>query len=911
MTYLIEDRIRARQSSRRLQNLAMEAKRSAERGVILPDVTRQGIYTLTQTNDLNQQINALNSLSEELQRRHLEKLLPLARDDFNAFCEYVSPDEPPESAWHVYLTELLQKIEMDPDMDRFILNCPPGHAKPLHVDTLVMMGDGSWKRIADITPGEEVITHTGRRRKVEAVHEQGVLPLLRVETEKGRVIYSAPDHPFQVTRPGAAPAWVNAEDLRPGMSLSVVGGPIDEQNGRDDTSGMDEDAFRLAAFFAVCGGFNEAISPHTGQPYFNLQLWFAKTDQVEEAEALLERMGIRYHKNWLPANRRHMLRLRNHDAKPLREPLGMAVRATERRVPTWVFKGDDAKVRAYLSTLFRLRATTPKRFSQATVSVAVKSEGLARDLQRLLTRFDVDARLEIPERGMPKLIVRGPAVETLLDAGVQFVGRNDAGFIAKRLPYGSKATDKVVEVSPAGEGECRCLTVYKDSTFLADGVVVHNSTYASRLFVAWRLGRQPTLKIIGGGHSQRFVENEFSKKIRGLVGSPEFRRVFPEVVIDYSTRAADQWAIAGKGGQYVAKGVGQAVHGFRAHFACVDDPYAKIEEAESAVQREKVNTWFVGDIGSRMLPMSKMFLIMTRFHEHDLTGHLMDMNKHLPAYAQWHQVEAPALCVDEENDVLGRKLGDVLWDYYDLAFYVTKKTEWTFQRFALVYQQMADATSDDSVASKFKFYRQPLHKTEEAIKKAREEGHLDEVGRARPDRRAYYRRIVLSVDCAVKVNERADYTVAQTWGETHDGQYHLLRQTRKKVEFNDMIPLIERQAIEDDVDVILVEDKGQGTAYLQNRGKTDSQRRLAPAPLVGIDPHGQSKEFRFDEVSPLITAGEVYLPKDAEWLSSFIKEVAQFPDGAHDDQVDAMTQALKYMKGRRTRYGTKRIGSHG
>jgi hypothetical protein len=76
-------------------------------------------------------------------------------------------------------------------------------------------------------------------------------------------------------------------------------------------------------------------------------------------------------------------------------------------------------------------------------------------------------------------------------------------------------------------------------------------------------------------------------------------------------------------GQYAAKGVGQAVHGFRANFICVDDPYAKIEEAESAVQREKVNTWFTGDLGSRMLPFGKMFLIMTRFHEEDLTGYLM------------------------------------------------------------------------------------------------------------------------------------------------------------------------------------------------------------------------------------------------------------------------------------------------
>jgi predicted phage terminase large subunit-like protein len=47
-------------------------------------------------------------------------------------------------------------------------------------------------------------------------------------------------------------------------------------------------------------------------------------------------------------------------------------------------------------------------------------------------------------------------------------------------------------------------------------------------------------------------------------------------------------------------------------------------------------------------------------------------------------------------------------------------------------------------------------------------------------------------------------------------------------------------------------------------------------------------------VSPLIEAGNVYLPHPqyAPWVSDLIEECASFPNGAHDDQVDAMTQAL-------------------
>jgi hypothetical protein len=169
------------------------------------------------------------------------------------------------------------------------------------------------------------------------------------------------------------------------------------------------------------------------------------------------------------------------------------------------------------------------------------------------------------------------------------------------------------------------------------------------------------------------------------------------------------------------------------------------------------------------------------------------MNPRLPAYARWHQVEAPALCIDPETDVLGRKLGEVLWDYYDLSYFVTKKTEWSFQRFSLVYQQNPSAMSTDNVSGQFQYYDTPPHLEDAALKKAREEGHVDSAGRPKPDKRAYFRKIILSVDTASKPTERADYTVIQTWGETHDRRYYLLRQSRLKVDFNSMIEAIERR----------------------------------------------------------------------------------------------------------------------
>lgn len=433
------------------------------------------------------------------------------------------------------------------------------------------------------------------------------------------------------------------------------------------------------------------------------------------------------------------------------------------------------------------------------------------------------------------------------------------------------------------------------------------STYASRLFVVWRMGRNPNLQVIGGGHSQKFVENQFSAANRRLLKSAEFQSVFPGIVVDHTQSAKGEWKIAGHKGQYVAKGVGQGVHGFRAHFICVDDPYAQVADAESPAYREDVRTWFLTDLGTRLLPGGKLFVIMTRFHEEDLTGTLLELNETYAPEHRYQLIEAPAICYDPENDCLGRAKGEVLWDYYDLDYFTSQRAGQTFQRFALIYQQLADAASDDSVAAHFKYYKYLPHRSPEALQEAREKGVVDEDGRPAPLRASFFKRVVLSVDTATKDTERADYTVIQVWGQTHQGDYYLMDQRRLKCELTRLIQEVERTAKNWDVDAILVEDKGNGTAYIQARGKTEHQKRLAPAPVIPIKtPPNQGKTFRFDEVTPMIEEGRVYLPENADWIELYIREVAQFPEGANDDQVDATSQALRWFKSTRSRYGTRK-----
>ena len=84
----------------------------------------------------------------------------------------------------------------------------------------------------------------------------------------------------------------------------------------------------------------------------------------------------------------------------------------------------------------------------------------------------------------------------------------------------------------------------------------------------------------------------------------------------------------------------------------------------------------------------------------------------------------------------------------------------------------------------------------------------------------------------------------------------------------------------------LIEDKANGSAVIQMLSNE------VPG-ILPVNPEG-GKEARAAAVSPLIEAGNVYLPHPlyAPWVTHFIEECAAFPNGAHGDQVDAMTQAL-------------------
>lgn len=99
-----------------------------------------------------------------------------------------------------------------------------------------------------------------------------------------------------------------------------------------------------------------------------------------------------------------------------------------------------------------------------------------------------------------------------------------------------------------------------------------------------------------------------------------------------------------------------------------------------------------------------------------------------------------------------------------------------------------------------------------------------------------------------------------------------------------------------------IEDKASGQSLLQEL-KRQSGMSVIPY-KVNTD-----KVARVNSILPLIQGGRVYLPEEADWLDAFIDESVSFPNGNHDDQVDAATMAIDILS--RTSVSAEDFALHG
>jgi len=381
------------------------------------------------------------------------------------------------------------------------------------------------------------------------------------------------------------------------------------------------------------------------------------------------------------------------------------------------------------------------------------------------------------------------------------------------------------------------------------------SLLASAIFPAWYLGRHPDRHLIFATYGQE-LSDDFGRQVRNLIADPVHRAIFPRCSLSEDSSAAHRFNTV-HGGAYFAVGRGGPITGRGAHIFVIDDPLKDYQEANSETTRKALHEWFTSVAYTRLAPGGSILLIQTRWHEDDLAGRLLSSN----ANEHWEVLSLPAIAERDENF---RHEGEALWhDKFPLPELERIHSAIGGRAWASLYQQRPAAA--EGVIFKrnwWQFYRPPLT--------------------------VAMNRIVQSWDTAFKKGTENDFSVCTTWGVADNG-YYLLHLWRGRVEFPELKRVLASLAEQWKPNAILVEDKASGQSLIQ-------ELKLSTALPVMPFKVDSDKQTRAQAVTPLMEAGRIFLPESAPWVSDFVEEMACFPNGIHDDVVDATTQALNYLR---------------
>lgn len=399
------------------------------------------------------------------------------------------------------------------------------------------------------------------------------------------------------------------------------------------------------------------------------------------------------------------------------------------------------------------------------------------------------------------------------------------------------------------------------------------SQRASRRFPLWMLVRNPELRIAIASYSHSRART-WGRTIRNDVWS---HRGNVGLSISGDSAAADDWEVAGHQGGVYCTGVGGALTGRPVDVMIIDDPVKDRQQADSETYRENVWSWWTDVVLTRLAPGAPVVVIMTRWHEDDLAGRLLAEEDG----AEWTVINIPALADHkpelDQVDPLGRAPGEWMESTRGRTAedWEAKKKAVGSRTFTALYQGRPSPENGDVWERQWwRRYETPLWSTQPDGSMLVDTDY----------------RLIQSWDMAFKDKKSSDWVVGQVWAQRGADAY-LLDQVRGRMSFTVTLAAFRRLSTRwPQATLKVVEDKANGTAVIDTL-------RTEIGGIVGENPT-DSKYGRATAVAPNIEAGNVHVPDEKIALfevEALIDEAAAFPNGTHDDQVDATSQALNRL----------------
>lgn len=385
------------------------------------------------------------------------------------------------------------------------------------------------------------------------------------------------------------------------------------------------------------------------------------------------------------------------------------------------------------------------------------------------------------------------------------------------------------------------------------------SELVSRRFPPYVFGRYPDMRIAAASYAADLAQ-DMNRDVQRIMLEDRYHAVFPDSALNpkrvvtmegQALRNADRFDILGHRGYYICAGVGGPLTGKSVDIGIIDDPIKNMKEARSAAYKKAVQSWYNTVFLTRLSRRSGHIIMATSWAVDDLAATVAKANPRarvlkFPAITEDGQALCPEL----------HPLDKLLETKANLT-----PAEWSALYMQSPVQEGGNIFQEDWIR---RWNRATLPK------------HFDEM--------------IQSWDMTFKNTDGSDFVVGQVWGRK-GVYYYLLAQVRDRMGFTDSRSSVKTtSAMFPMATAVLIEDKANGPAVI------DALRDNVPG-LLPIEPDG-SKVARAHAVTALWAGGNVLIPEDDAfpWVKDFVTELISFPAGGHDDQVDAMTQALRYLK---------------
>lgn len=431
---------------------------------------------------------------------------------------------------------------------------------------------------------------------------------------------------------------------------------------------------------------------------------------------------------------------------------------------------------------------------------------------------------------------------------------------------------------------CDYLTLVRDGKFRTrhpelEGIIFNvpprtmKSLLISVFFPIWAWATKPSLRFMFVSYSEK-LSTQHSILRRSLIESEWYKKDWgSQFSISRDQNVKSHYENSARGAMF-STGMQSTATGMGGDILIFDDPLNP-EQAISQVEREAVNLRFDTTFRSRINDPATgvKIIIMQRLHELDLTGHVLARES-----SRWKHVSLPAIAEKDEESrhlsdgthLAARKAGDLLWAArLPQSFLDSQRVGMGSWAFNGQYQQRP-APLDGGIIKRqwVRFYRQLPEKFE---------------------------FMVQSWDCTFSGGHDNDFVAGQVWARSAGKYFMLPYRTYERLDFGPTMAAIKScHAKFPQAHAVLIEDKANGPAII-----SELQKEIPG--VVAVNPEG-GKLARAQATAPLWEAGSIELPDPQvfgiTWMEDYLHNMCAFPKAAHDDDVDATSQALIYMRSR-------------